>query len=166
MKFIYRMLVAAALLTGSFAVAAQSHGHDRGHDDHQGSRRGHDTRHDNDRRGDNRHHEDRGDHGRHYGASRDFHRGPVRYAPSQYRPAPRYYGPSHRVVYRYPAPRYVVRHDRWARGHRYYGPNYVVSNYGYYRLRPPPRGYHWVRSDNNYLLVAIATGVILDIALH
>ncbi|MEP7185093.1 MAG: RcnB family protein, partial [Rhodanobacter sp.] len=74
------------------------------------------------------------------------------------------YGRNHR--YYGPAPRYVVRHDRWARGHRYHGPNYVVSNYGYYRLRPPPRGYHWVRADNNYLLVAIATGVILDIALH
>jgi Ni/Co efflux regulator RcnB len=41
-----------------------------------------------------------------------------------------------------------------------------VRDYGYYRLRPPPRGYHWVRADNDYLLVAIATGVILDIALQ
>ena len=57
-------------------------------------------------------------------------------------------------------------HGHWERGHRYYGPNYVVSDYGYYRLRPPPRGYHWVRANNDYLLVAIATGVILDIALH
>lgn len=56
---------------------------------------------------------------------------------------------------------------RWERGHRYYGPVYVVRDYRTYRLRPPPRGYHWVRGDDGqYLLVAIATGIILDIALH
>lgn len=55
----------------------------------------------------------------------------------------------------------------WVRGHRYYGPTYVVRDYRTYRLRPPPRGYHWVRDDDGqYLLVAIATGIILDIALH
>jgi len=64
--------------------------------------------------------------------------------------------------------RYVdYRHGHhWERGHRYYGPTYVVRNYGYYRLRPPPRGYHWVRADNDYLLVAIATGIILDMAIR
>ena len=55
----------------------------------------------------------------------------------------------------------------WERGHRYTGPVYVVRDYGHYRLRPPPRGYHWVRdNDNNMLLVAITTGIILDIATH
>jgi len=59
------------------------------------------------------------------------------------------------------------RWHHWERGHRYGGPVYVVRDYGRYRLRPPPRGYHWVRGDaDNYLLVAIATGVILDIATH
>ena len=42
----------------------------------------------------------------------------------------------------------------------------MVRNNGYYPLRPPPRGHHWVRADNDYLLVAIATGVILDMALR
>lgn len=61
-------------------------------------------------------------------------------------------------------------HDKrhhWERGHRYTGPVYVVRDYGRYRLRPPPRGYHWVRdNDNDLLLVAITTGIILDIASH
>jgi len=36
-----------------------------------------------------------------------------------------------------------------------------------YRLRPPPRGYHWGRGDDsNFLLVAVVTGVILDVATH
>ncbi len=71
-----------------------------------------------------------------------------------------------RYGYGYSHARPVYRHARWERGHRYYGPNYVVRDYGHYRLRPPPRGYHWVRDNNDYLLVAVATGVILDIALH
>ena len=153
MKIISRLLIALALLgTGSLALADQNHGHGDRHDsqrsssqrgDHDRGRHGDRDRHD--RRADRRHDE------RRYG---------YRHAP------PRHYREAYRPAYRYPAPRYVVRHDRWSRGHRYYGPNYVVSNYGYYRLRPPPRGAHWVRDNNDYLLVAIATGVILDIALH
>ncbi len=69
--------------------------------------------------------------------------------------------------YRQGPPRYVSHHGRWERGHHYHGPTYVVRDYYSYRLRPPPRGYHWVRADDGeYLLVAIATGIILDIALH
>lgn len=46
----------------------------------------------------------------------------------------------------------------------YWGKQYVVSNWRAYRLRPPPRGYHWVRSNNgDYLLVAVTTGVIASI---
>jgi Ni/Co efflux regulator RcnB len=43
----------------------------------------------------------------------------------------------------------------------------VVTDYRTRHLREPPRGYHWIRDeDNNFLLVAITTGVILDLALH
>ncbi|TCV92163.1 Ni/Co efflux regulator RcnB [Luteibacter rhizovicinus] len=56
----------------------------------------------------------------------------------------------------------------WERGHRapdvYRRDDYVVNDYRSYRLREPPRGYHWVRSDSNdFLLIAITTGVIADI---
>lgn len=44
--------------------------------------------------------------------------------------------------------------------------NYVIYDYGRYRLRPPPRGYHWVRHNDDYLLVAIATGIILDVIVN
>lgn len=54
----------------------------------------------------------------------------------------------------------------WERGHRYYGPVYEVRDYRSYRLRPPPRGYHWVRDDNDYLLIGIGTGIILDMVIH
>jgi Ni/Co efflux regulator RcnB len=64
--------------------------------------------------------------------------------------------------HRGPPPR-VAHH--WERGHRYDGRVIVVRDYRDYRLREPPRGYHWVRDDNSgdYLLIAIATGIIADI---
>jgi Ni/Co efflux regulator RcnB len=58
-------------------------------------------------------------------------------------------------------------HHHWERGHRYDGRIVVVHEYERVHLRPPPRGYHWVRDDNNdYVLVAIATGIILDYVLN
>lgn len=75
-----------------------------------------------------------------------------------------------RPEYRYRAPRYVYpsgyRGYRWQVGHRlppaYYGRPYYVD-YRHYRLPPPPYGYHWVRVDRDVVLVAVATGLILDV---
>ncbi len=35
-----------------------------------------------------------------------------------------------------------------------------------HHLSAPPRGYHWVQSGSDYILVAIATGVILNLLLN
>ena len=43
---------------------------------------------------------------------------------------------------------------------------YVVDDWRGHRLRQPPRGYHWVQTGADYVLVAIATGVIVDILLN
>ena len=43
---------------------------------------------------------------------------------------------------------------------------YVVDDWRGHRLSAPPRGYHWVQSGGDYLLVAIATGVILQLLLN
>ncbi len=55
----------------------------------------------------------------------------------------------------------------WARGERlpreYWGGQYVVGDWRARHLRPPPRGYHWVRVGNDYVLAAIATGLIADL---
>src|SRR5262245_48562489 len=58
----------------------------------------------------------------------------------------------------------------WRRGDRlpaYYRDSYyVVRDYDRYGLRRPPRGCHYVRDDRgDYLLVGIATGVILGVIL-
>ena len=145
MSFITRLLLAFALLGTSGLALAERHGHgdhDRrgqhhGQRDHRQHNRHVERRHVDYRRHDNR----RYDHRRYDRHDRRHY---------SYRPV---YHPHH-------------RHTRWVRGHRYHGPTYVVRDYGYYRLRPPPYGYHWVRADNDFLLVAITTGIILDLALR
>ena len=42
---------------------------------------------------------------------------------------------------------------------------YVVSDWNARHLSAPPRGQHWVRAGNDYVLAAIATGVITQILL-
>ena len=42
---------------------------------------------------------------------------------------------------------------------------YVVEDWRGHRLSAPPRGYHWVQAGGDYVLVAIATGVILQLLL-
>ena len=37
---------------------------------------------------------------------------------------------------------------------------YVVSNWHAHRLSAPPRGYHWVQVGSDYVLAAVATGII------
>jgi len=53
---------------------------------------------------------------------------------------------------------------RWARGERvpsyYRAGSYVVTDWQQRHLRRPNRGYHWVHVNNQYLLIAIATGLI------
>ncbi len=55
-------------------------------------------------------------------------------------------------------------HARWRRGERmpdhYRTHRYVVHDYHAHRLYSPPRGHHWVRVDNDFVLTAVATGVI------
>lgn len=69
---------------------------------------------------------------------------------------------------RYNAPRYVAPRGyaarQWSYGQRmpvqYRDSRYIVSDYGRYGLRQPPRGYHYVRSGNDVVLTAVATGLI------
>lgn len=49
---------------------------------------------------------------------------------------------------------------------RYRSNQYVVNNYREHHLRPPPRGYHWVQTGGDYVLAAIATGVIADLIIN
>lgn len=61
----------------------------------------------------------------------------------------------------------VVHKHRWARGHRMSAAERrrmaEVRDYRRYRLSAPPRGQRWVKVDNDFLLVGIASGVIASI---
>ena len=67
------------------------------------------------------------------------------------------------VINRYNTNRYAQAH-RWNRGDRFdsrYAMNYrVISNPYAYNLRPAPRGYRWVQSGNDAVLIAITSGII------
>lgn len=43
---------------------------------------------------------------------------------------------------------------------------YVVNDWRSHSLRAPPRGYQWVQTGPDYVLVAIATGIIFQLFLH
>ena len=57
-----------------------------------------------------------------------------------------------------------VQARRWNRGERFdsrYAQNYrIIANPRAYRLQNAPRGYRWVQSGNDAVLVAIASGLI------
>ncbi len=47
----------------------------------------------------------------------------------------------------------------------YRGHEYVVDDWRGHRLQAPPRGYNWVQVGPDYVLVAVATGIIASILL-
>ncbi len=76
-----------------------------------------------------------------------------------------YYGPPPQAYYGHRD--FALGYHAWRRGERlpaYYRDYYRGVDYRHYRLRPPPRGYHYVRDDRgDFLLVGITTGIILGI---
>jgi len=60
------------------------------------------------------------------------------------------------------------RHDLRKGGRlppEYRNRQYVVNDWRGHRLNAPPRGYHWVQTGSDYVLVGIATGVIASLLL-
>lgn len=58
-------------------------------------------------------------------------------------------------------------HHGWHRGDHFHGHRHVVHDWHHYGLRPPPRGYEWVRGPSGqFLLIAIGSGIIADILLN
>lgn len=63
-----------------------------------------------------------------------------------------------------------ARGPEWHRGGRipasYRNHKYVVGDWRAHHLRQPPHGYQWVQVGGDYVLAAIATGVIADLVLN
>jgi Ni/Co efflux regulator RcnB len=56
-----------------------------------------------------------------------------------------------------------VRHDEWKKGYHMNHDDWNRGekiDYRHYHLSAPPRGYEWREVDGNYVLAAVATGVI------
>lgn len=181
MKTLFAAAVAVSLLTGTVTTAYADDHRDRGrhydrddrHHDGKHDKRGHDRRdhdkrwhHDHDRR-DYRGHErwddrrrydhDRRDHDRHRWDRRDAYRagywdGRVdqrRFDRGRYSPPRGYY------------------HRHWRHGDHlpraYYSRSYIVHDYHHYHLSPPPHGHHWVRVNDDVVLAAIASGLVVSV---
>lgn len=59
------------------------------------------------------------------------------------------------------------QYRRWNKGERFdarRAQNYrVITNYRSYHLREAPRGYRWVRSGNDAVLIGITSGIIASV---
>ena len=58
-------------------------------------------------------------------------------------------------------PHHFQRGERIAPQYRHR--NYVVDDWRLHHLHAPPRGYEWIAVGADYLLVAIATGIIAEV---
>jgi Ni/Co efflux regulator RcnB len=100
---------------------------------------GHGHGHDRDRGHDNRHHDRHDDH----------------HDARDHRPDHYYYG---------------ARGPEWRRGAhipaQYRSRQYVVNDWRGHHLHAPPRGYQWVQVGGDYVMVAIATGIIATLLLN
>lgn len=138
MKKILTAAVAAVIASTSLGVASAAEAQSRQHDRYE-------QRHDR----------------------RDF-RPDRRPDPREVRQQQRQYERWQRAERRYNAGRYApprgYQARSWSYGQRmpavYRSRAYVVNDYGRYGLRAPPRGYEYVRSGNDVVLTAVATGLI------
>ncbi|WP_260404685.1 RcnB family protein [Burkholderia ubonensis] len=66
-------------------------------------------------------------------------------------------------------PSFPVPHSDWRRGglvpQDYRGPQYIVDDWRAYNLQPPPPGFYWFEINGDFVLAALATGVIANILL-
>ena len=56
-----------------------------------------------------------------------------------------------------------VKHDEWKKGYHMNKDDWArgeVVDYNPYHLKAPPRGYEWREVDGNYVLAAVATGIV------
>lgn len=148
MKTLFAAAVAVSMLAGTVTTAYADNDrgrHERRHDDHGKDRR--------DYRGNDR--RDHHDHDRY--DRRDAYRSGYWHGRVDQRRYDRG---------RYIAPRgYHVR--SWRHGDHlprsYYETRYIVRDYHAYHLNAPPRGHHWVRVNNDVVLAAVTSGLVVSV---
>ena len=140
-------LIATALIALTMASSGSAFAQRSDHGNDRDNRDGYNQSRDNDRHDNDRHDGPRGnagshrDNDRYYDArqfKRDDHRGG---------------GPRHDLR----------RGQRLSKEYR--DNRYVVNDWRDRHLSAPPKGHHWVRAGNDYVLAAIATGLIAKVLL-
>ena len=185
MKTLFAAAVAMSMLAGTATTAYADNdrargGYERSHDDH-GKNRDHgkdrrdyrshdrDDRKDWNHRGNDHRDWDRRDHDRRDWNRQDYRRDHDRYDRRDAYRSGYWNGRADQRRYdrgRYIAPRgYYVR--SWRHGDRlprsYCDSRYVVSDYGRYHLHAPPHGHHWVRVNDDVVLAAVASGLVVSV---
>jgi Ni/Co efflux regulator RcnB len=75
---------------------------------------------------------------------------------------------SHEEQHPAPPPMHQASYDghQWHHGDHYTGNRTYVTNYNSYHLSPPPSGYQWVQDGSQFVLIAVASGIIADVILN
>jgi len=55
---------------------------------------------------------------------------------------------------------------QWHHGDHYTDSRHYVTNYNYDHLSPPPAGYQWVQDGSQFVLIAVASGIIASVILN
>ncbi|MEO9340426.1 RcnB family protein [Mesorhizobium sp. SB112] len=66
-------------------------------------------------------------------------------------------------IERQSAPNQQIKKRQWKKGGKYGGQGSAVSDHRQHNLKAPPKGHRWVRDGNDFILVAIGTGIIASI---
>lgn len=140
-KSIISTAIALLLTVGSSVAFAQNHGHDHRDNERHGNDRGPQSQ--QHQRPDHHNYKDHGRNDRQDYRARGNDRGH----------SARGAGPRHDMR----------RGGRIANEYR--GNQYVVNDWRGHHLSAPPRGSHWVQTGGDYVLVAVATGIIAQILL-
>lgn len=71
--------------------------------------------------------------------------------------------PSPKKVERQSVQKQPIKKQKWKKGGKYRGQGAPLSDYRRHNLKTPPKGHRWVRDGNDFILVAIGTGIITSI---
>jgi Ni/Co efflux regulator RcnB len=163
--------IVCAVLAGTLGFSTLASAQDwRGgrHDGDQRSEQRHDRqdRPDNDRNGRQERRDDRNWNHNNNGYQQ---RGYVQNQPNRVYNQPRYV--YNQPSYAYTAPQYYGHTQRYYRGgylpRQYMAGNYYVNNWqAYPGLYAPPYGHQWVNVGGEFLLVALATGLIANLMVN
>ncbi|MGK9264090.1 RcnB family protein [Sinorhizobium meliloti] len=56
-----------------------------------------------------------------------------------------------------------IKKRHWKKGGKFSGRGTSIADYQRHKLEAPPKGHRWVRDGDDFLLVAVDTGVIMSI---